>query len=156
MPVSPDETALTEQTLCALHESSPGESVIFTIEGRCPTKGSTKSFLNPKTGKVVTVADNKKLAQWTKDARTQARLAKVPMIYKPHGVNLSVRVEFKKPKTSKASAPTVRPDLDKCLRAVLDALTGVAYTDDSQVVYAASCKVYSDQERVIVEVEKAA
>ena len=66
----------------------------FTIDGKCPTKGSTRSFINPKTGKVVTLADNKSLKQWTVDARWQARAAKVPLIYKPHGVCIDVRVEF--------------------------------------------------------------
>jgi crossover junction endodeoxyribonuclease RusA len=124
----------------------------FIIDGRCPTKGSTRSFL--RGGKVVTIADNKSLKQWTIDARWQARAAKVPMIYKPHGVCIDVRVEFVKPKTAKQTAPTVRPDADKLLRAVLDALTGVAYADDSQVVYAAIMKAYGPSERVFVRVQK--
>ena len=126
----------------------------FIIDGRCPTKGSTRSFLNPKTGRVVTVADNKSLKQWTTDARWQAKAAKVPMVYKPHGVAIDVRVEFVKPKTAKQTAPTVRPDADKLLRAVLDALTGVAYTDDGQVVYAAIMKAYGPSERVFVRVQQ--
>jgi crossover junction endodeoxyribonuclease RusA len=125
----------------------------FVIDGRCPTKGSTRSFINPKTGRVVTMADNKSLKQWTVDARWQARAAKVPMIYKPHGVSIDVRVEFVKPKTAKQQAPTVRPDADKLLRAVLDALTNVAYQDDSQVVYAAIKKAYGPSERVFVRVQ---
>lgn len=128
----------------------------FTINGRCPTKGSTKSFAHPKTGRIVTLPDSKTLKQWTIDARWQARAAKVPMIYKPHGVNLYVRVEFVKPKTAKQSQPTVRPDLDKLLRAVLDALTNVAYQDDSQVVSVTTAKVYGPSERVFVSVEQAA
>jgi Holliday junction resolvase RusA-like endonuclease len=128
----------------------------FAIEGRCPTKGSTKSFVNPKTGKVVTMADSRTLKQWTMDARWQARAAKVPLIYKPHGVHLTVRVEFLRPKTAKQLAPTVRPDLDKLLRAVMDALTNVAYIDDSQVVSVATSKAYGPSERVIVSVGRAA
>lgn len=130
--------------------------MILVINGRCPTKGSTKSFLNPKTGKVVTMADNAKLSKWTKDAKTLIRAMKPAMIYKPDGVNLSVRLEFKKPKTATRRQPTVRPDIDKCLRAVLDALTGLCYVDDSQVVYVATAKVYGPSERVIVEIERAA
>ena len=128
----------------------------FTIDGKCPTKGSTRSFVNPKTGKVVTLADNQSLKKWTYDARIIARLAKVRVIGKPHGVNVSVRVEFVKPKTAKQATPTVRPDCDKLLRAVLDMLTGVGYADDSQVVHAAIMKAYGPSERVIVEIEEAA
>lgn len=125
----------------------------FTIDGRCPTKGSTRSFL--KGGKVVTIADNVRLAKWTKDAKWAARAAGVPLLYKPHGVTLDVRVEFKRPKTAKQQQPTVRPDLDKCLRAVLDALTGVAYADDAQVVAVTTSKAYGPCDCVIVNVEAA-
>jgi Holliday junction resolvase RusA-like endonuclease len=130
--------------------------VTFTIQGRCPTKGSTKSFLDPKSGRVVTKADCAGLKQWTRDARWQARAAKVPLIYKPHGVNLHVTVEFVKPKTAKQSTPSVRPDIDKLLRAVMDALTNIAYADDSQVVSVATSKVYGPSERVVVTVMRAA
>lgn len=128
----------------------------FTIEGRCPTKGSTKSFAHPKTGKIVTLPMNANLKQWTIDARWQARAAKVPMIYKPHAVRVEILVEFVKPKTAKQATPTVRPDADKLLRACLDMLTGVSYADDSQVVHATIMKAYGPSERVTVTVERAA
>jgi Holliday junction resolvase RusA-like endonuclease len=128
----------------------------FTIDGKCPTKGSTRSFVNPKIGKVVTVADNARLKQWTKDAKWQARAARVPMTYKPHGVKVDILVEFIKPKTSKALAPTVRPDADKLLRACLDMLTGIAWADDSQVVSATIMKAYGPSERVTVTIGKVA
>ena len=129
--------------------------MIVTIDGRCPTKGSTRSFVNPKNGRVVTVADNAKLKQWTKDAKWIVAAERVPMIHKPHGVQVFVWVQFLKPKTAKQKQPTVRPDIDKCLRAVLDVLTGIAYADDSQVVYAVASKTYGPIERVTVKVMKA-
>lgn len=132
------------------------DAFTFVIPGRCPTKGSTRSFVNPKVGKVVTIADNARLKQWTVDAKWQARAAKVPMVYKPHGVSVNVVVEFVKPKTSKAVVPAVRPDADKLLRAILDALTGVAYADDAQVVQATIMKAYGPSERVTVTIGKVA
>lgn len=128
----------------------------FTIDGRCPTKGSTKSFVHPKSGRVVTMADNRNLKQWTTDARWVARAAKVPLIYKPNGVYVKVRVDFVKPKTAKQDTPTVRPDCDKLLRAILDMLTGVGYADDSQVVHAAIMKAYGPSEQVTVTIGKVA
>lgn len=128
----------------------------FVIDGKCPTKGSVKSFVNPKTGKVVSIADNARLKDWTTNARWAARAAKVPMVYKPHAVTIHVLVEFVKPKSSKATAPTVRPDADKLLRAILDMLTGVAYADDSQVVFAAIMKAYGPSERVTVTINQPA
>lgn len=40
--------------------------------------------------------------------------------------------------------PASAPDLDKLVRAVLDALTGLAYHDDAQVVEIHARKVYGD------------
>jgi Holliday junction resolvase RusA-like endonuclease len=58
------------------------------------------------------------------------------------GIEIVFRV--KRPKTVKRDLPTVAPDLDKYIRGVLDALTGIAYLDDSQVIDIKAEKVYSD------------
>jgi Holliday junction resolvase RusA-like endonuclease len=47
---------------------------------------------------------------------------------------------------------TVKPDLDKLLRAVGDALTGRAYKDDSQVVQTHGAKPFGDACQTIIEV----
>ena len=44
-------------------------------------------------------------------------------------------------------------DLDKLCRALLDALTGVAFHDDSQVVDLTSRKRYSDSDQTIITIE---
>jgi Holliday junction resolvase RusA-like endonuclease len=50
-----------------------------------------------------------------------------------------------KPKTVNRQMPTVPPDLDKLIRAVLDGLTGVAYKDDGQVVRISAVKIYAQK-----------
>ena len=40
-----------------------------------------------------------------------------------------------------------KPDVDKCARAVLDSLTGIAYVDDSQIVSLHVTKVYECLDR---------
>jgi len=47
-------------------------------------------------------------------------------------------------------APTVAPDADKLARAVLDALTGVLYADDSQVVQLHVFKHYGGQAGLVL------
>lgn len=47
-------------------------------------------------------------------------------------------------KPSAPKVPTGTPDIDKLVRAVLDALTGVAFTDDSQVAFLLASKSYAD------------
>ena len=53
--------------------------------------------------------------------------------------------------------PTVKSDLDNCLKSIMDALNGVAYEDDKQVVMATINKWYSEEpkaEIIIREVTK--
>lgn len=46
------------------------------------------------------------------------------------------------PKTVTRERPSVRPDIDKLTRAVLDGLTGIAYDDDQQVCRLRAEKIY--------------
>ena len=47
-----------------------------------------------------------------------------------------------------------KPDADNVAKAILDALNGVAYRDDSAVSLLAVSKLYGDEPRVIVHVEE--
>lgn len=49
--------------------------------------------------------------------------------------------------------PTSRPDWDNVAKGVLDALNGIAYRDDSQIVEAAIRKLYSTRPAVTVTIE---
>lgn len=73
----------------------------------------------------------------------------------PSAEPVSITLEFGivQPKSVRRPMPTVPPDIDKLARAVLDALTGIAYIDDSQVVRLAASKVYSQNYYVQVGVE---
>lgn len=50
--------------------------------------------------------------------------------------------------------PAAKPDLDNVIKAVLDALNGVAYKDDARVVGIYSQKVYGDNPGVLVEISR--
>lgn len=51
-----------------------------------------------------------------------------------------------RPKTSKRDRPCIRPDLDKLVRAVLDAVTqSKAIEDDGQIVEIQANKLYGDK-----------
>lgn len=53
----------------------------------------------------------------------------------------------------KADAPThyvSTPDLDNIEKAVLDALNGVAYKDDKQIIIKASSKHYGEMDRILI------
>lgn len=48
--------------------------------------------------------------------------------------------------------PSVMPDLDKLVRAVLDSLTGIVWFDDGQVVEIHASKVYAESPGLDVEI----
>ena len=48
--------------------------------------------------------------------------------------------------------PTKKPDADNIMKAVADALNGIAYKDDSQIVNVTIAKWYSDTPRVEVAI----
>ena len=55
-----------------------------------------------------------------------------------------------------ALRPSVKPDADNIIKAAADALNGVAYTDDTQVVEVFARKYYSDHPRIEIYIETAA
>ena len=108
----------------------------FFVRGRPVPQGSMK-FIKPG---VMIHSRAKELAVWRADIARNAELSG----YKP--VQGAVKVEidfiFLRPKSVKREFPSVVPDLDKLIRAVLDGLTGTAYEDDCQVILIQATKTY--------------
>ena len=129
--------------------------ITFHVPGLPRPKGSTVAFRHSKTGRIVTRASNAdRLEPW----EAVVRLAAKGAIREPLTGPVCVEVEFELPRPqghyrsgkragevrdSAPPLPTTKPDLDKLLRACLDALTGVAWGDDAQVVQAWCRKVYA-------------
>ena len=62
-------------------------------------------------------------------------------------IDIQITFIFPRPqsvKRKKRPYMVVKPDLDKLIRSTLDALTGVAYDDDSQVIHVNAYKLYDD------------
>ena len=47
---------------------------------------------------------------------------------------------------------TKKPDVDNCLKSIFDALNGIAYDDDSQIVAVTAAKFYSENPRAWVKI----
>lgn len=126
----------------------------FSVLGPAATKGSTRSFISNQTLRVVTLHDNRRLPEWTKTVQVAARWARVLITSKPHEVRVTATWTFVAPKRDhKRSSHTVKPDLDKLARALLDALTGIAYDDDSQVTRIEMRKIYGEEERCDITIQ---
>ena len=113
----------------------------FTVYGVPRPQGSKRHVGNGRM-----VESSTRVAEWRTLVAHTASIAQAgrPVIEGP--VTVDVVFGFglpKQPGTRRSQDPhTSRPDLDKLVRAVLDALTGVVYTDDSQVVELSARKVW--------------
>ena len=113
-------------------------ATIFFVAGRPVPQGSLMAVRN----RVIHV-NSAKLMDWRKRIALHAKQEGLIPNERAHVIHLDF--VFLKPKSSKRELCTVRPDLDKLVRAVLDALTGVAYFDDSQVIDIKAQKRYTDE-----------
>ena len=50
---------------------------------------------------------------------------------------------FKKPKTVTRDYPTVKPDVDNCVKSTLDSLNGIVFVDDAQIIEINASKKYA-------------
>ena len=50
--------------------------------------------------------------------------------------------------------PVVKPDIDNCVKGIFDALNGIAWNDDNQVVELKTFKRYVDLPMVVITVEE--
>lgn len=111
--------------------------ISFSCDGTPVPQGSMKVI----NGHILH-SQGSALAVWRSTVALSARFAGAQPVEGAIGIEIVFRV--RRPKTVKRDYPTVAPDLDKYIRGVLDALTGIAYLDDSQVIDIKAEKVYSD------------
>jgi Holliday junction resolvase RusA-like endonuclease len=136
--------------------------------------GSKRGFRNPKTGGVSITDANSKSKPWQAEVKNAA--ADAMMGGDPEGQSrilearplldgpLLLELTFWMPrpkghfgakgdvKPKSPRFPTVKPDVLKLARAVEDALTGIVYRDDSQIVSETLQKAYGEPARVEVRV----
>ena len=121
--------------------------IAFVVAGIPATKGSARAVNDRRTGKARLIpsgSDVNKRAQasWSSVVATAARQAMAgrPPIAGP----VEVRCVFWLPKARTSKLATPRGDLDKLLRATWDAMTGIVFVDDVQVMDAGrSCKWFA-------------
>ena len=115
----------------------------FRVDGQAVPQGSMKVI----NGHIIH-SQGSALAAWRSAIALKAREAgATPM---EGAIQLDMTFTALKPRTVTRQHPTVPPDLDKLVRAVLDALTAIAYRDDSQVTAFTARKQYG--ERVGLEI----
>lgn len=129
---------MTDQALFEQHTApTAAHDLVVFVAGKPAPQGS-KRYLGVKGGKGITVESSKAVAPWRADVRSAVQAATFDPI--PAGAGAVVHLVFVMPRpasTPKRRTPPAvkRPDLDKLIRAVLDALSSAGvWHDDSQVV----------------------
>ena len=117
--------------------------ISFTVPGIPAPKGSMRAIRTRK-GKVAMKHDNARTEPWSLAVSWRAKQAMGPRPPIAGPVMLRVHFDMPRPKTVKREHPTAKPDVDKLLRAVLDAGTGILWRDDAQVVSVMGRKRYAD------------
>lgn len=129
----------------------------FTVYGTPRPQGSMRAFRHKTTGAVINVPDNKLTKPWKQEIAGMASMETPGMIPFAKGVPVSVAMNFyfAKPKSVKREAMTVKPDGDKLVRAIFDAIKGILIHDDAQVVQFFASKYYGTPERVEIKIQEA-
>jgi Holliday junction resolvase RusA-like endonuclease len=127
------------------------ETLDFTVLGYAVPEGSTRAFHIKKTNRTITTHQNQKsLEAWRNRVATEAQRALEAAPWTMDGTSAyGIEVMFLYPRPEsvkwwKRKHFTIKPDADKLLRAVNDALTGILWRDDSQVVRCVVLKDYAD------------
>lgn len=132
----------------------------FEIEGKIKGKGRPR-FSN--YGKFVKAYTPQDTASYENLIKLQFRItcgkwySELPLKMKITAIHGIVKSASKKDKLKMLSGelkPTKKPDADNIVKIICDALNGIAYKDDTQVVELDFKKLYGEAEKVIVEIEE--
>jgi len=114
------------------------------VAGVPQPQGSARAFVRGRRA-IVTTA-NPQLHGW-RELVTHGVHAALPAEWRLLEGPVTVTLVFALPKPpsvpKRRTVPTTRPDVDKLARAVLDALTGLVFHDDAQVVLLTAMKTYA-------------
>lgn len=115
----------------------------FFVPGTPKPQGSKRAFIHPTTKRPVMIEDNTKTRDWRGDVKWFAQ-QQPDVTPTEKAVRVHVHFIMPRPKSTPKTKPTPRavkkPDIDKMLRAILDALTGTLWRDDSQVTHLTGAK----------------
>lgn len=140
-------------------------AIEFFVPGTPRPQGSKRAFVRGNRAMMVESA-GQPLKDWRAAVRLEAGYAmddQDPSDPFAGPVEIKLAFRFVRPKShllrdgslakGRSEHHTIRPDIDKLVRAVLDAMTGVVWLDDSQVVAITASKGYGSRAGVWVGIK---
>lgn len=136
--------------------------VAFTVHGMPVPQGSKRSFTLPSGRSVLVDSNHARLRSWranvasaAAEAMSRHRLFLGPIALKVEFGFPRPASHFRRDGSLKPSAPAYhiqRPDIDKLMRALLDAMTGVVFRDDAQVFQSSEVRLWAESARATVHI----
>lgn len=135
--------------------------IAFTVYGIASGMGSKRAFVPKGWTRPIITDSNRNLKSWQSlvaDAASQAIALRPDWQILEGGVRLSLAFFLPRPKSlgKKITAHLKYPDCSKLIRSTEDAMSGIVYRDDSQVIELVAGKYYTgvtDSPHVNVKVE---
>lgn len=118
--------------------------ISYFVEGLPAPQGSKNGFI--KNGRVIMVESSKNVKPWrlAVTQKTAQHMSWATLNAMTSPVEIALVFHLPKPKTVNRKWPSVKPDLDKLIRATFDGLTtGGLYTDDALVIAVSASKQYA-------------
>jgi Holliday junction resolvase RusA-like endonuclease len=137
------------------------DGITFTVYGNPKPLSRQRFGLNRKTGKII----NFNPSQTDKNSFLSQICSMKPDKPWEGPIEINVTFKFIRPKnhyTKKGLRPNVpfcvekRPDLDNLVKLITDAMNGVFYRDDAQIVAIMASKEFGDQPCTVVNIKKLA
>ena len=130
-------------------------AVTFFVAGIPVPQGSKTAYVVGKRA-VLTDANKKRLKPWRAEVTRIARASWLDRAQLDGAIGVNAVFVFERPKSVKRAAPSVKPDVDKLARALLDGVTDSGiWKDDCQVTRLEVEKVYGAAPGVHVVISRA-
>ena len=134
--------------------------VTIVVTGEPVAKGRGRAAVL-QTGRAI-IFTPKNTRKWEADARQVARLEMGSRLPMTGPVHIDIRVVFVPAKSwpdwkrnmaiSHEIAHTTKPDIDNLAKSMKDALNGIVYDDDAQIIRSVCVKEYGPQAMVVATV----
>lgn len=122
--------------------------IAFTVYGIASGMGSKRAFVPKGWTRPVITDSNRNLKSWQSlvaDAASRAISERPEWAILDGAVRLTIAFYLPRPKSlgKKITAHTKKPDCSKLLRSTEDALSGIVYRDDAQIIEIVAGKFYT-------------
>ena len=133
---------------------NPFNPIVFRVYGMTVAQGRPRAARLP--GGQIRVFDPTKSREWKQHVRAQAALymADGRVMFGEGPLEMALSFELLRPKSApkRITMPAKRPDLSNFLKGVEDALRGVCFRDDAQLVQITMDKHFGERPGVAVSI----